>query len=117
MEGRTMKAPLKVCVATPCYNEEGVITYTVEVLLKELDSMAEVGLASPDSYICCVDDGGSRDGTWPRIGRLAATNKRVRGIKLSANFGHPNALIAGLFSNHNEADILDGPSTRTYRTT
>ncbi len=105
MEGRTMKAPLKVCVVIPCYNEEGVITYTVEVLLKELDSMAEAGLASPDSYICCVDDG-SRDGTWPEIGRLAATNKRVRGIKLSANFGHPNALIAGLFSNHNEAHIL-----------
>ena len=96
---------MRVCIVVPCYNEEGVITHTVDVLLKELDGMATAGLVTTDSYICCVDDG-SRDGTWAEIMSVAQAKGRVRGIKLSANFGHPNALVAGLFSNHHEADIL-----------
>lgn len=95
----------KTCVVVPCYNEEGVIGRTVEVLLAELDAMAAKQLVSPDSYICCVDDG-SRDGTWAEIMHASANSPRVRGIKLSANFGHPNALVAGLFSNHHQADVL-----------
>ncbi len=67
--------------------------------------MAASGLVTTTSYICCVDDG-SRDGTWAEIQATAEETKRVRGIKFSANFGHPNALIAGLFANHHEADIL-----------
>jgi len=95
----------KVCIVLPCFNEQGVITHTAEVLLHELDTMAGSGLVSKESYLCCVDDG-SRDGTWDEIAALAKRTRRVRGIKLSANFGHPNALIAGLFNNHKEADIL-----------
>lgn len=98
-------APLRVCVVVPCYNEEGVISHTVDVLLQQLDAMAHAGLTTSDSHICCVDDG-SRDGTWLEIQELAKRNKRVHGIKFSANFGHPNALIAGLFANQKKADIL-----------
>jgi len=97
--------PLRVCIVLPCYNEEGVVTGTTEVLLKELATMSARGLAAADSYLCCVDDG-SRDGTWSEIEALGRSDKRVQGIKLSANFGHPNALIAGLFSNRAKADIL-----------
>ena len=102
---RTNDGPFKVCIVLPCYNEAGVIGGTVSVLLKELDALISSGLASSDSYLCCVDDG-SRDATWEEISGLAAANQRIRGIKLSANFGHPNALIAGLFSNRSRADIL-----------
>lgn len=96
---------LRVCIVVPCYNEEGVISHSAAVLLAELDTMAAKGLATSDSYICCVDDG-SRDGTWNEILQLAESNDRVEGIKLSANFGHPNALVAGLFSNRDRADVL-----------
>ena len=96
---------LRVCIVVPCYNEEGVIGHSVAVLLSELSSMAAKGLVSSDSYICCVDDG-SRDGTWNEILHLADKHDQVQGIKLSANFGHPNALVAGLFSNHHRADVL-----------
>ena len=95
----------KVCIVLPCYNEEGVIGHTVRVLLGELDQMAQNGLVSTDSYLCCVDDG-SRDGTWEEILHSAQADQRVRGIKFSANFGHPNALMAGLLNNHHEAEIL-----------
>lgn len=97
--------PLRVCIILPCYNEEGVITHTAQVLMKELDAMASAGLVTADSYLCCVDDG-SRDGTWAEIEGLSRMAPRVQGIKLSANFGHPNALIAGLFSNRAKADVL-----------
>ncbi|MBZ0205163.1 MAG: glycosyltransferase family 2 protein [Flavobacteriales bacterium] len=95
----------KVCIVVPCYNEEGVIGHTVDVLIRELERMNSLGLVSAGSYICCVDDG-SRDGTWREILGLAERTGRVQGIKLSANFGHPNALVAGLFSNHHNADVL-----------
>lgn len=100
----TSKVP-RVCIVVPCYNEQGVIGHTARTLLACLDDMAQKGAVSPDSYLCCVDDG-SRDATWHDIEALALADQRVRGIKLSANFGHPNALIAGLFSNHHQADVL-----------
>ncbi|MBK8580915.1 MAG: glycosyltransferase family 2 protein [Flavobacteriales bacterium] len=99
------KKSLRVCIVVPCYNEEGVIGHSVAVLLAELSSMAAKGLVTADSYICCVDDG-SRDGTWNEILQIAEGSDQVKGIKLSANFGHPNALVAGLFSNHHRADVL-----------
>ncbi|MGV3638600.1 MAG: glycosyltransferase [Flavobacteriales bacterium] len=97
--------PLRVCLVLPCYNEEGVISRTIEVLLQRLDRLAGSGLATADSYICCVDDG-SRDATWEEIQGASRATGRVHGIKLSANFGHPNALIAGLFTHRTKADIL-----------
>lgn len=100
-----IKKSLRVCIVVPCYNEEGVIGHSVSVLLSELASMVSKGLATSDSYICCVDDG-SRDGTWNEILHTAERDQRVKGIKLSANFGHPNALVAGLFSNQHSADVL-----------
>lgn len=97
--------PLKIAIVVPCYNEEGVLGHTTSVLLAELDSLAASGHATADSFICCVDDG-SRDGTWSEIEALAKANARIRGLKLSANFGHQNALIAGLFTMRPHADVL-----------
>jgi dolichol-phosphate mannosyltransferase len=42
-----------------------------------------------------VDDGSS-DGTWEVIGRLHDANEHVRGVRLTRNFGHQAALVAGL---------------------
>jgi len=42
-----------------------------------------------------VDDG-SRDGTWDKISVLHEREPRVRGVRLSRNFGHQYALLAGL---------------------
>ena len=92
-------------MVVPCYNEAGVLQHTTEVLLKELTSLAVEGYATADSYVCCVDDG-SRDATWEEIEVLSKNNSRIKGLKLSANFGHQNAVIAGLFTERTHADIL-----------
>lgn len=42
-----------------------------------------------------VDDG-SRDATWPKVCALHERDPRVRGVRLSRNFGHQYALLAGL---------------------
>jgi polyisoprenyl-phosphate glycosyltransferase len=98
-------SPLKVCIVVPCYNEQGVLDHTTEVLAQELRTGSAAGLCTADSYLCLVDDG-SRDGTWADIERLASERGGIVGVKLSANFGHQNALIAGLFSQRPQADVL-----------
>ena len=51
-----------------------------------------------------VDDG-STDATWKRIRELTEADARVRGVRLSRNFGHQNALLAGLAAARGEAII------------
>lgn len=97
--------PLKVCIVIPCYNEEGVLKHTTDVLLAELKTLAAANKVTQDSFICCVDDG-SRDGTWAEILALSAQCQDISGLKLSANFGHQNALVAGLFTMRSRAQVL-----------
>ncbi|ODP31236.1 glycosyltransferase family 2 protein [Pandoraea sp. ISTKB] len=45
--------------------------------------------------IILVEDGGN-DGTWDIITSLAAADSRVRGIRMSRNYGQHNALLCGI---------------------
>ncbi len=58
---------------------------------------------SAESSLYFVDDG-SKDQTWQIIEELAEQHTAVRGIKLSRNRGHQNALLSGLFTA--EGDVL-----------
>lgn len=89
-----MKQPL-VTIVVPCYNEEEVIQHTAKTLTSTLVSLIKENLASSRSKILFVDDG-SRDQTWPMISELSKRNSYVAGLKLTRNFGHQKALIAGL---------------------
>ncbi len=84
-------------IVVPCYNEEESLPKTNRELLKLLDNMNINGKIGKDSNICYVDDG-SCDSTWSLIEQYSKEDERVTGIKLSRNFGHQNALLAGLFS-------------------
>lgn len=81
----------------PCYNEEEVLPETSVRLRALLERMIVAGQISGDSVITFVDDG-SVDRTWPMIEALYKQGLRVRGIKLSRNRGHQNALLAGLMT-------------------
>jgi polyisoprenyl-phosphate glycosyltransferase len=81
----------------PCYNEEEVLPETSARLLALLDKLIRTGTVSEASTLTFVDDG-SRDRTWSIIETLHAQGRRVRGIKLSRNRGHQNALLAGLLT-------------------
>ncbi len=96
---------MKLGIVIPCYNEEEGLSETTKQLTILLDEMIEAEEISPESFVCYVDDG-SKDKTWELIETFATDSKLFRGIKLSRNFGHQNALIAGLMQLKDEADAL-----------
>ncbi len=79
----------------PCYNEDTVLPITVPMFLDKIEELVETEKISPDSKILLVDDG-SKDKTWEVICRFAHDYNEIKGLKLSKNFGHQKALLAGL---------------------
>ncbi len=88
----------------PCYNEEAVLPETAARLLEKMNSMFERNLISRESRIMFVNDG-SRDRTWEMIEEFHASNPIYSGVKLSRNKGHQNALLAGLMTAREKADM------------
>ena len=93
-----------LAIVVPCYNEEEVLPQTNAQLTALLDGMIKEGLAGEGSYILYVNDG-SRDHTWDLISGFASGANRVRGLKLAGNVGHQNALMAGLETARQDADV------------
>ena len=88
----------------PCYNEEEVLHETAKRLLEKITTMINDDIISEASKIVFVNDG-SKDGTWNIIKALHSTNKIFSGINLSRNKGHQNALLAGLMTAKDYADM------------
>jgi dolichol-phosphate mannosyltransferase len=76
-------------VILPAYNEEKNIPLAVAAIRAALDQAAI-------AYELLLVDDGSKDGTFAAIGEAAAQDGRVRGLKLSRNFGKEAAILAGL---------------------
>jgi polyisoprenyl-phosphate glycosyltransferase len=93
----------RVAIVVPCYNEQAVLPETAHRLADLLELHIAQGKADKNSVIYFVDDG-SRDRTWVLIEDLARANSHVRGIKLSHNRGHQNALLAGVM--RAEGDVV-----------
>jgi dolichol-phosphate mannosyltransferase len=77
-------------VVVPAFNEADNIPLLHGRLAEALQRLA------PDSWELILVDDGSRDLTWAVIGQLATDDRRVKGVRLSRNFGHQYALWAGL---------------------
>lgn len=88
---------IQFAIVVPCYNEEQVLPQTTARLLALLNRLIRLEKIAENSFIYYVDDG-SHDSTWALIERLAIENARIGGVKLSRNYGHQNALLAGLFT-------------------
>jgi glycosyltransferase involved in cell wall biosynthesis len=67
--------------------------------------MIKEGKISPESVMVFVNDG-SRDKTWELIQKLHKENHFVRGINLSRNVGHQNAIMAGMVTAREWADAV-----------
>lgn len=116
----------RLAIIIPCHNEEPVLPEMSKRLITLLTGMIEQGLISRDSYALLVDDG-SRDHTWKEIEQLHKQSPFFRGLKLSRNFGHQNAVLAGLHHADDaemlvsiDADLQDDPEAiiemvRKYR--
>ncbi len=94
---------VKLAIVVPCYNEQEVLPETTRQLTELMEKLVAVKKISADSYILYVNDGSS-DSTWEIIEKYAGDNKYVQGLKLAANVGHQNALLAGLMTVKEEVD-------------
>ena len=81
------------------------MNHSVERLTALFERMIAEGLISSDSMMVFVNDG-SRDHTWQLITELHHKNKYVRGINLSRNVGHQNAIMAGMMTARAWADAV-----------
>jgi len=92
-------------LVVPCFNEAVVLPHWQVVAMGLAESLAQNGLACRLS-VCFVDDGSS-DASWTCIEKLAVQTGSVvfQGIKLARNFGHQNALMAGLLLVEGDAVI------------
>ena len=88
----------------PCYNEEEVLHETSKRLLEKITSMMDKNIIKRDSKILFVNDG-SKDKTWSIIEELHESNENFSGVNLSRNKGHQNALLAGLMTAKEYADM------------
>ena len=91
-----------ISFVVPCYNEEDVLPQSIKTLSAELDKMIKSKLVKESSKIVFINDG-SADSTWAIIEKHHKKNPHIKGISLSRNFGHQEALLAGLYNT--DADI------------
>jgi glycosyltransferase involved in cell wall biosynthesis len=89
-----------VSVVVPAFNEAENIP-----LVHRLVSEVLQGCIPQQWELIFIDDG-SRDATWSAISQLAAETSNVRGIRLSRNFGHQYALLAGMEMADGQAVIM-----------
>jgi glycosyltransferase involved in cell wall biosynthesis len=89
-------------VVIPVYNESTLIEELVNRVRQNVQLITE------DFEIILVDDG-SQDKTWELIEFESRSEKRLKGIKFSRNFGHHYAITAGLHNAEGEwVVVMDG---------
>jgi dolichol-phosphate mannosyltransferase len=81
----------KISIVIPAYNESGNIESVFEAISKTMSQE----LANYTYEIIFVDDG-STDNTLDIVKKLASVNPCAKYLSFSRNFGHQNALRAGL---------------------
>lgn len=91
-------------IVVPCYNEEQVLPITAPMFQQKICELVDKGLIGSQSGILFVNDG-SKDSTWKIIQNLARENPVFKGISLSRNRGHQNALLAGLMEAKEWCDV------------
>ncbi|WP_042353842.1 glycosyltransferase [Bacillus rubiinfantis] len=92
-------------IVVPCYNEEEMLPETIPRLVQLIEELVAESLISDQSKLLFVDDG-SKDLTWEIIYKEGLRSKFVKGLKLSRNVGHQNALLAGLYAAKEMSDCV-----------
>ena len=78
-----------VSIVIPVFNAEQTIAELCAEIGEELRDV------TTDYEVILVEDC-SRDNSWKVIEEIAASNERVRGVRLGRNFGQHNALLCGI---------------------
>lgn len=101
----TIKKLEVLYIVIPCYNEEEVLNETTKRLKLKITSLIKEKVISEASKVMYVNDG-SKDKTWEIIKDISKKETNFTGISLSRNRGHQNALLAGLMTAKEKADII-----------
>lgn len=78
-----------ISVVSPVFRAEAIVSEFVRLTRDALE------LVTSSFEIILVEDG-SGDDSWPQIEAACAADARVKGVKLSRNFGQHQAITAGL---------------------
>jgi len=95
-------------IISPVYQAENILNELIEKILSEVTQITE------DFEIIFIDDG-SLDNSWNKIQNACCANMKIKGIKLSRNFGQHYAITAGLRESRGEfvvvmdCDLQDNP--------
>ena len=93
-------------IVVPCYKEQEVLPETSRRLREKMRQLMDEGKISRRSRVMFVNDGSS-DNTWAIISELHENEPEMfSGVNLSRNRGHQNALLAGLLTAVNDADMI-----------
>jgi glycosyltransferase involved in cell wall biosynthesis len=90
---------MRLSLVVPCYNEVDVIIRFHEALSKEL-------AATEQAYEILYVDDGSADGTLDKLVELAGSDKAIRYLSFSRNFGKESAMLAGLRYSTGDAVVI-----------
>lgn len=85
-------------IVVPAFNEETNIRELYKQIRQNTDPLAR-------TWELIIVDDGSTDGTWREIVKLHLDDTRVKGVRLSRNFGHQYALMAGIEAARGDAVI------------
>lgn len=80
---------IHISIVSPIYYGQNL----VNILVQEVEK--NVSILTNDYEIILVEDA-SPDKSWQQIQTICSTNKKVKGVKLSRNFGQHYAITAGL---------------------
>jgi glycosyltransferase involved in cell wall biosynthesis len=84
-----------ISVVIPVYNSENGLHLLHKRLIDILEKI------TPKFEIIFVEDHG-KDNSWKVIQDIATSDKRIKGLKMSRNYGQHNALLCGIRSAQNE---------------
>ena len=96
---RSMENRFKINIVIPCFNEQEVLAESYKRFTKVLSS------ADFDYSLIMINDG-SRDETFDILRSIAHNDKKVQVISFSRNFGHQNAVSAGLHNADGDAVVV-----------
>lgn len=99
------KKPAVVYLVVPCYNEEEILNMSMRRLQNKMHELMDCGMIHPDSKVMFINDGSS-DNTWKMIHGFCKEDTLFAGLSLSTNFGHQNAILAGMMTAKEYADAV-----------
>lgn len=95
-----MESKKKISVVVPCFNEEEVISDTNQRLTETLQKITNYNYE-----IIYVDDG-SKDNTLSILQKISLDFPNIKVISFSRNFGHQNAVSAGIHYSNGDCTVL-----------